>query len=77
MIKYVIKRILQMIPILIGVSLLVFFMLSFSPGDPARLIACSDKARKMLNWQPKYESAEAIIESAWKWQLKFPEGYAE
>ena len=47
------------------------------PGDPARLIACSDKARKMLNWQPKYESAEAIIESAWKWQLKFPEGYAE
>lgn len=37
MIKYVIKRILQMIPILIGVSLLVFFMLSFSPGDPARL----------------------------------------
>ena len=47
------------------------------PGDPARLIACSDKARQMLNWQPKYESAESIIESAWKWQLKFPEGYAE
>ena len=47
------------------------------PGDPARLIACSDLARKELNWQPKYESAEAIIESAWKWQLKFPEGYAK
>lgn len=47
------------------------------PGDPARLIACSDLARKELNWQPKYESAGAIIESAWKWQLKFPEGYAK
>ena len=47
------------------------------PGDPARLIACSDRARSMLNWQPKYESAEQIIESAWKWQLKHPEGYAK
>ena len=46
------------------------------PGDPARLIACSDRARKMLKWQPKYESAHDIIESAWKWQLKHPEGYA-
>ena len=47
------------------------------PGDPARLIACSDRARSMLNWKPRYESAEAIIESAWKWQLKYPEGYAD
>ena len=47
------------------------------PGDPARLIACSDKARRMLNWKPRYESAHAIIESAWKWQLKYPEGYAK
>ena len=46
-------------------------------GDPARLIACSDLARKELNWQPKYESAEAIISSAWNWQLKFPDGYAK
>ena len=46
------------------------------PGDPAKLIACSDRAREMLGWQPKYEDARAIIESAWKWQLKHPEGYA-
>ena len=46
------------------------------PGDPARLIACSERARTMLKWQPKYESAHDIIESAWKWQLKHPEGYA-
>ena len=47
------------------------------PGDPAKLIACSDRARKLLNWVPQYESAEAIIESAWKWQLKHPDGYAK
>jgi len=45
-------------------------------GDPARLIACSDRAKKMLGWAPEFESADAIIESAWKWKRKFPEGYA-
>ena len=45
------------------------------PGDPARLIACSDRARKMLHWEPRYESADKIIASAWEWQLKHPDGY--
>ncbi len=45
------------------------------PGDPARLIACSDRARKMLNWKPEFESAAAIIESAWRWKQRFPNGY--
>ena len=53
----------------------VFFVLHMT-GDPARLIACSDRIKSMLHWQPKYESAEQIIESAWKWQLKHPNGYA-
>ena len=47
------------------------------PGDPARLIACSDRARKVLGWQPRFEAAEPIIESAWQWRQKFPEGYAK
>ena len=38
MIRYVLKRLLQMIPIVIGVSVIVFLMLSLSPGDPARMI---------------------------------------
>lgn len=46
------------------------------PGDPPELIACSEKARTMLGWAPAYESAEAIIESAWKWKQQFPDGYA-
>lgn len=36
--KYIIKRILLMIPILLGVTIIVFTILSFTPGDPARLI---------------------------------------
>ena len=47
------------------------------PGDPARLIACSDRARRELGWKPRFESAEQIVESAWKWRQKFPEGYAD
>lgn len=46
-------------------------------GDPPRLIACSNRARKELQWQPQHESALDIIESAWKWQEKFPEGYGD
>lgn len=47
------------------------------PGDPSRLIACSKKAREVLKWNPVHESAIDIIESAWKWQQKFPDGYAD
>jgi len=38
MIRYVIKRLLWMIPIIIGVSMLVFFLVSLIPGDPASII---------------------------------------
>jgi UDP-glucose 4-epimerase len=37
------------------------------PGDPAVLVASSDKARKELGWQPKFETLDVIVESAWKW----------
>ena len=33
MIKYILKRIVQVIPVLLGVSIIVFLMLSLSPGD--------------------------------------------
>ena len=47
------------------------------PGDPPRLIACSDLAKKELGWQPQFENAEAIIESVWKWMAKHPNGYQD
>ncbi len=37
------------------------------PGDPPALIGSSDKARKILNWQPQYSSLEQIINHAWQW----------
>ena len=46
------------------------------PGDPARLIASSHKIKRELGWEPKFQSLDAIIESAWKWHQKFPRGYA-
>ncbi|MGL4773682.1 MAG: UDP-glucose 4-epimerase GalE, partial [Clostridium sp.] len=36
-------------------------------GDPVILIASSEKATKELNWAPKYNSLETIIETAWTW----------
>jgi UDP-glucose 4-epimerase len=47
------------------------------PGDPARLIAASEKIKRELRWQPKFQSIDAIIKSAWKWHQKFPNGYGD
>lgn len=46
-------------------------------GDPAVIIASSDKARKELQWKPVHTRLETIIESAWKWHLSHPNGYKE
>ena len=36
-------------------------------GDPAVLIASSDKIQKELNWQPQHPELEKIISNAWNW----------
>lgn len=46
-------------------------------GDPAKLVASSEKAMKELKWKPKYSSLENIIETAWKWHKNNPEGYQD
>lgn len=45
------------------------------PGDPPRLIAASDKIQRELGWRPQFQNLEAIIDSAWRWHQKFPNGY--
>lgn len=47
------------------------------PGDPATLIASSEKAMTVLGWQPKHASIEEIIRSAWQWHSTHPNGYAD
>lgn len=45
------------------------------PGDPATLIASSEKARKELGWSPEHSDLDNIIKTAWKWHLNHPQGY--
>ncbi|HPF17038.1 MAG TPA: UDP-glucose 4-epimerase GalE [Thermotogota bacterium] len=46
-------------------------------GDPAVLIASSEKITQELNWKPQYNDLEQIISSAWNWHETHPEGYAQ
>ena len=46
-------------------------------GDPAQLIASSEKAVKVLGWKPQYNDLNTIIASAWKWHSTHPKGYEE
>lgn len=45
-------------------------------GDPAQLIASSDKARAVLGWNPQHADLKEIIGSAWNWHKTHPHGFA-
>ena len=47
------------------------------PGDPARLVADSTKAREILGWTPEIVKMEDIIATAWKWHKSHPNGYGD
>lgn len=46
-------------------------------GDPPRLIAASEKIRAELGWAPRYQNIVPIVESAWTWHVKHPNGYGD
>ncbi|MDI3537203.1 MAG: UDP-glucose 4-epimerase [Eubacteriaceae bacterium] len=46
-------------------------------GDPAILIAESNKAKTELGWQPLYSDIETIIKTAWEWHKSHPQGYED
>ncbi len=46
-------------------------------GDPAVLVASSDKAINILGWKPKHANIDDIVKSAWKWHKNHPNGYEE
>jgi len=46
------------------------------PGDPARLVASSERANEALSWTPGFTELEAIVESAWRWHQAHPKGYS-
>ncbi|MDD3594433.1 MAG: UDP-glucose 4-epimerase GalE [Candidatus Gastranaerophilales bacterium] len=44
-------------------------------GDPAKLVASSEKAKSILGWQPQYTNIEEIISTAWNWHKNHPNGF--
>lgn len=46
-------------------------------GDPAVLVASSDKARSVLGWKPARDQLEDIISGAWQWHESHPQGYGD
>jgi UDP-glucose 4-epimerase len=46
-------------------------------GDPGSLIASSDKAKRVLGWNPTRTSIHEIIENAWNWHQAHPNGYTK
>ncbi|MBO4511326.1 MAG: UDP-glucose 4-epimerase, partial [Victivallales bacterium] len=47
------------------------------PGDPARLISDSTRARTLLGWKPAYDDLHEIVRSAWEWRQANPNGYKD
>ena len=45
------------------------------PGDPAILLASSDRARDELGWTPRFEQLDEIVRTAWAWHRDHPDGY--
>jgi UDP-glucose 4-epimerase len=46
------------------------------PGDPAELVASSERIRKELGWKPRFPHVHEIIETAWAWHQANPNGYS-
>lgn len=44
-------------------------------GDPARLYASPEKAKRELGWKPEHDTIDAIIRTAWRWHENHPEGF--
>jgi UDP-glucose 4-epimerase len=47
------------------------------PGDPAVLIASSEKIKRELGWAPQFQDLRKIVDSAWQWLQQHPRGYAD
>jgi len=46
------------------------------PGDPSRLVADAQYARRVLGWNPQYTELALILQSDWDWRRNHPDGYS-
>ena len=47
------------------------------PGDPACLVASPAKARRELGYQPRFVTLDRIVETAWRFKERFPDGFPD
>ena len=47
------------------------------PGDAPALVADSGKLKSRLGWQPRWPDIRAVVETAWTWHQRYPNGYAD
>ncbi|MBP9814427.1 UDP-glucose 4-epimerase GalE [Candidatus Woesebacteria bacterium] len=69
-----VKEVLSVVKEVSGVD----FMVTNAPrrsGDPAELVADSNKLQKEFSWQPKFSDIRSIVSSAWNWHKSHPNGY--
>jgi UDP-glucose 4-epimerase len=46
-------------------------------GDPAILVANSEKSRRVLGWFPRCSDLETIVQTAWNWHAHNPFGFLD
>jgi UDP-glucose 4-epimerase len=73
---YSVREVIQMCERLTGKRLPVMER-PRRPGDPPRLIAAADKAKRELGWKPAFAKLEDIVASAWRWHQRHPQGYPD
>jgi UDP-glucose 4-epimerase len=47
------------------------------PGDPAVLVASSERIRRELGWAPRFPDIDGIVRTAWAWRRAHPRGYGD
>src|SRR5213592_3866010 len=73
---YSVREIIQMCERITGQSIKAIEQLR-RHGDPPKLLASAEKAKKVLGWKPEYPKLQDIVASAWRWHEKHPSGYPD
>jgi UDP-glucose 4-epimerase len=73
---YSVREVIEAIKQVTGKEI-VTFESARRKGDPARLVASSEKIREELGWRPQYSALETIVATAWQWHRTHPDGYAD
>src|SRR5881394_1167480 len=73
---YSVREIIRMCERITGQSIKAIEQLR-RHGDPPKLVASAEKAKKELGWKPEYPKLENIVASAWRWHERHPSGYPD